>query len=72
MENKCLLFVLIIAVLFSFQTVFAEVDYTKEADLLNSLGLFNGTQNGYELNRVPTRVEAAAMLVRLLGAEDEV
>lgn len=71
MKKKCLLFVLIIAVLFSFQAVSAEVDYTKEADMLKDLGLFNGTQKGYELDRVPTRVEAAAMLVRLLGAEDE-
>lgn len=71
MKKKCFLLVLIIAVLFSFQAVSAEVDYTKEADMLNSLGLFNGTQNGYELNRVPTRIEAAAMLVRLLGAVDE-
>ena len=58
--------------MFSFQTVFAETssDYTNEADMLNSLGLFNGTKNGYELDRVPSRVEAAAMLVRLLGAEE--
>ena len=59
--------------MFSFQTAFAEtsVDYTNEADKLNSLGLFNGTKNGYELDRVPSRVEAAAMLVRLLGAEED-
>lgn len=71
MKKKCFLLVLLITVLFSFQVVSAEVDYTKEADMLNSLGLFNGTQNGYELDRVPTRVESAAMLVRLLGAEKE-
>lgn len=71
MKKKCFLFVLLIVVLFSFQAVSAETDYTKEADVLNSLGLFNGTTNGYELNRVPTRVESAAMLVRLLGAEKE-
>lgn len=71
MKKKCLLLVLIIGMLFSYQAVFAEVDYTKEADMLNALGLFNGTQNGYELNRVPTRVEAAAMLVRLLGGVNE-
>lgn len=41
------------------------------ADALNEMGLFRGTQNGYELDRVPTRAEAATMLVRLLGAEDD-
>lgn len=71
MKRKCFLIALLILVLFSFQGVFAEVDYTEEADMLNSLGLFNGTESGYELNRVPTRVEAAAMLVRLLGGEKE-
>lgn len=70
MTKKCLVFMLLLMVLFSFQAVSAA-DYTQEADMLNSLGLFNGTQNGYELERVPTRVEAAAMLVRLLGAVDE-
>ncbi|MBQ6697457.1 MAG: S-layer homology domain-containing protein [Oscillospiraceae bacterium] len=40
-------------------------------DALNELGLFKGTQNGYELDREPTRAEAATMLVRLLGAEEE-
>lgn len=68
-----LLLVLALLFMFSFQTVFAETssDYTNEADMLNSLGLFNGTKNGYELDRIPSRVEAAAMLVRLLGAEEE-
>ncbi len=41
------------------------------ADALNEMGLFRGTQNGYELDRAPTRAEAATMLVRLLGAENE-
>lgn len=39
------------------------------ADKLHTLGLFEGTQAGYELEREPTRAEAAVMLVRLLGAE---
>lgn len=42
------------------------------ADSLNKMELFRGTQNGYELDREPTRAEAATMLVRLLGAENEV
>lgn len=41
------------------------------ADQLKDLGLFQGTQQGYELDRAPTRAEAATMLVRLLGKEAE-
>jgi len=41
------------------------------AQELNSLGLFNGTDNGYELDRAPSRAEAAVMLVRLLGKEEQ-
>ena len=46
-------------------------DFTHCADALNDLGLFQGTDSGYDLDRAPTRAEAGAMLVRLLGAEDE-
>lgn len=47
----------------------AAADYTACADHLKDLGLFQGTAQGYELDRAPTRGEAAAMLVRLLGEE---
>lgn len=42
------------------------------AEKLDDLGLFRGTQAGFDLERAPTRAEAATMLVRLLGAEQEV
>ena len=45
--------------------------YTRAADDLKDLGLFLGTDKGYELDREPTRTEAAVMLVRLLGKETE-
>ncbi len=45
--------------------------FTHAADELAAMDLFNGTENGYELDRAPTRAEAAAMLVRLLGKEAE-
>jgi len=45
--------------------------YTDKADDLKFLGLFLGTELGYELDRAPTRAEAAALLVRLLGKEAE-
>ncbi|MGI6181054.1 MAG: DUF6612 family protein [Agathobaculum sp.] len=41
------------------------------ADKLHDIGLFQGTGEGYELDRAPTRAEAATMLVRLLGKETE-
>ncbi len=39
------------------------------ADTLYDLGLFKGTDNGYELEKTLTREESATILVRLLGAE---
>lgn len=45
-------------------------NFTHCADALKGMGLLIGTQNGYELDRTPTRAEAAIMLVRLLGEED--
>lgn len=55
----------------------ASSEATSAADSLHSLGLFNGTgvdasgQPIYNLDRTPTRAEAVAMLVRLLGKDDE-
>lgn len=46
-------------------------NYTNCADSLREMGLFQGTQNGYDLDRTPTRAEASVMLVRLLGKEAE-
>lgn len=48
----------------------ASISYEKEADALFALGLFKGTNSGYELDREPTRAEAAAMLLKLLGVEE--
>lgn len=47
-------------------------DANDQAEMLKQLGLFRGTDKGFELERNMTRAEAAAMLVRLLGAEDKV
>ncbi len=46
-------------------------EYTNEADALNAVGLFKGTEKGYELDKTFTRAEGAAMIVRLLGKEKE-
>ena len=50
---------------------FAAGEKEAAADALNALGLFQGTGNGYELDRAPTRAEALVMLIRLLGRESE-
>ncbi|MGI6181056.1 MAG: S-layer homology domain-containing protein [Agathobaculum sp.] len=46
-------------------------DFTSCADHLKEMNLFQGTGDGYALDRAPTRGEAAAMLVRLLGREQQ-
>ncbi len=46
------------------------VQNTDYADELYDLGLFKGTELGYELDKTFTREEAATMLVRLLGEEE--
>ena len=46
-----------------------ELQYEPYARALNHLGLFRGSDKGYELERTPTRQEALVMLIRLLGEE---
>lgn len=53
----------------------AGAEYTKEetkdADVLYTLGLVQGSDKGYELYRQPTRAEALVMAVRLAGGESD-
>lgn len=49
----------------------AHVSGFEAAEVLETLGLFRGTDDGFELEREPTRGEALVMLIRLLGAEDK-
>lgn len=46
--------------------------FQTQADSLNEMNLFLGTNQGYELDRSATRAEAAVMVVRLLGREAQV
>ena len=47
-------------------------DFDAAAEDLAAIGMFRGTASGgYALDRAPTRSEAAIMLVRLYGAEEE-
>jgi hypothetical protein len=47
-----------------------ESEYNKAAVVLNELGLFRGSEKGFELERAPNRTEAAVMMIRLLGKEE--
>jgi len=49
----------------------ATIKNEENAKRLSHLGLFTGGSSGFELDRRPTRAEAAAMLVRMIGKEDE-
>ncbi len=71
MKKRIMAFLLVLALSLSMYTpVFAEnADYTDKAEVLKSLGLFLGTDKGFELDRAATRAEAAVMVVRILGQE---
>lgn len=44
--------------------------FEEAAEELAAVGVFRGTSGGFELDRAPTRSEAAIMLTRLFGAEE--
>ena len=48
----------------------AAADFEPIAQELSAIGMFKGTGESFELDRAPTRAEAAIMLVRLYGAEE--
>lgn len=52
-------------------SVHSAVSYQREAEILHQIGLFQGTDEGFELGKAFTRAEGATMLVRLLGKEEE-
>jgi len=41
------------------------------AEELSAIGMLKGSGSGFDLDKAPTRAQAAIMLVRLYGAEDE-
>lgn len=47
-------------------------DNTVKANTLYELGLFRGTDTGYDLDKTLTREQAVTILVRLLGEEENV
>ncbi len=64
-------FIMAVLLCVLFATVAFAADFEKCASELSEIGIFKGTDKGYELDREPTRAEAAVVLVRLLGGEEE-
>ena len=48
------------------------VQYEAEAEMLKDLGLFKGTNKGFELEGELTREQALALMIRVMGLEAEV
>ena len=72
MKNRIIILtVLVVALVLGTGAIASDLTQTQKADILNQLGMFAGTDKGYELERSMTRVEAAVMLARQLGVEEE-
>ncbi len=69
MKKKLKLFVSATLAAAALTTAAGASDFDICADKLKDVGLFQGTAQGYDLDRAPTRAEAAVMLVRMLGKE---
>lgn len=70
MKRKLLLLMICFS-LIQFSYALDTPEYIEEAEVLEQLGLFKGTGNGFELERQASRTEAIVMLIRLIGKEDE-
>jgi hypothetical protein len=68
---KKILIALMILVMITGVVGFAATEYDEQALKLKTIGVFVGTDKGFELDRAPSRVEGAIMFVRLLGKESE-
>jgi len=69
--KKAIRIILVMAfVVALFATTALAANYEFLAEELKDMGVFKGTTTGFNLDREPTRAEAATMLVRLLGKED--
>lgn len=67
--KRIIIMIILFVFLFS-NSAFGE-EYTELAEKLKEIGVFKGTENGFELDREPTRVEGLIMFIRLIGKEDE-
>ena len=67
---KRIFMALFAAALISAALCAGAVQFEDAAQELSTIGIFRGTSEGFDLDRAPTRAEAAIMLTRLFGAED--
>lgn len=72
MKNFRSLIILLIFFVATTPSAAAAAQSSSYAEALDHLGLFSGTEKGYELSRVPTRAEALVMMLRLWGKEEDV
>ncbi|MBP3587967.1 MAG: S-layer homology domain-containing protein [Clostridia bacterium] len=70
MKRKLTILLLILVMLLSTVSA-ATVGQINTADAMNDLGLFLGTDLGYELDNQLTRAQGVTMLVRMIGKEAE-
>lgn len=73
--KRILSIVIVMTMVMSLLTIPAKAEYVPqfeyEAQMLYDLGLFKGTENGFELDKKCDRLQAAALFIRLLGKEEE-
>ena len=67
--TRAVLLILALCLLFCLPA--AALSPQSAAEDLSEAAMFRGTDQGLELSRAPKRSEAAVMLVRLYGAEEE-
>lgn len=71
-KKSLLLVICVLLIIGASLSVYAtEEDHTSLADYLKEIEVFLGTDTGYHLEESTKRVQAAVMVVRLLGKEDE-
>lgn len=70
--TKTLIFTLLLgAFYFPVNRSFADDIYLPYAQALNEIGVLEGTDKGFELDRAPTRLEGLILFIKLLGEQDE-
>jgi Lysophospholipase L1 and related esterases len=65
-----ILIVVILTALFSINVYSEELQNTSMENELQNIGIIKGSEHGFELDKEMTRIEAAAMMVRMLGNQD--
>lgn len=71
MKRFLILFCTLLTLCAALCSTAAASDFDAAAQELAAIGMFRGTGDSFELDREPTRAEAAVMLVRLYGAEEQ-